>query len=439
MKTLDEIMEFFDQKKYELAPEKVCKQNFEILKQYAFDDDAVALFYMYSLYNEGSYVEKNADLADKWIDKIINLLNRNDIHTSSKSIFEGDYWEDLCEMLGKKFSNKKDFLKVSLYFMIATAKFDNEDYKTANKYFKKLLEYNVPVAFAFLGMNYYYGYGFKENEDTALKYFEKYFYLVKDKKDPDMYAEATYIVGEIYNNKDNTEKALEFYIKGADLGDSQSQFRAGLILGDNGDYQKAKKYLMKSVENENINALTYAGEFYAYGIRGFDKNTDKAIKYLEKAISLGTNNAKPYVAFCIIYIDKKDYRKAIKYGEYAINKCDFYDEDDINVYISLAISYVELGDYDTALAYASKAKEYNLEDADKYYNDIIKMKRSDKIFGFIDKIFNNPIVDVIPGVNFVAKSYRVGSKIGEAIAKKDSESFAGGVSEFKSLINDDEK
>ena len=60
-------------------------------------------------------------------------------------------------------------------------------------------------------MNYYYGYGFKENEDTALKYFEKYFYLVKDKKDPDIYAEATYIVGEIYNNKDNTEKALEFY------------------------------------------------------------------------------------------------------------------------------------------------------------------------------------------------------------------------------------
>lgn len=109
MKTLDEIMEFFDQKKYELAPEKVCKQNFEILKQYAFDDDTVALFYMYSLYNEGSYVEKNADLADKWSDKIINLLNRNDIHTSSKSIFEGDDWEDFCEMVEKNSLIKRFF------------------------------------------------------------------------------------------------------------------------------------------------------------------------------------------------------------------------------------------------------------------------------------------------------------------------------------------
>ena len=224
---------------------------------------------------------------------------------------------------------------------------------------------------------------------------------------------------------------LLYLVKGADLGDSQSQFRAGLILGDNGDYQKAKKYLMKSVENENINALTYAGEFYAYGIRGFDKNTDKAIKYLEKAISLGTNNAKPYVALCIIYLDKKDYRKAIEYGEYAINKCEFYDENDIYVYISLARAYRMLGDYDTALAYASKAKEYNLEYADECYNDIIDMKREDKIFGFIDKIVNNPIVNVIPVVKDFAKAYKVGSKVGEVVVEKGLK--------FKDWINDDEK
>lgn len=45
---------------------------------------------------------------------------------------------------------------------------------------------------------------------------------------------------------------------------------------------------------------------------------------------------------------------------------------------------------------------------------------------------------MIPGINFVAASYKTGTKLGEALNNKDTKGIKEGVSSFINLMKDDD-
>ncbi len=438
MKTLNEIINFFYDEEYEMKSKRVSEEYFEDLLDYANNGAIEAQLMVHVLYSEGMYVEQNDNKAKRWIEKMVKRLDSGEKIKLSSPPVSGNASE--------LFGDLKEIFS-GIYVAYAMIKNGDKKYEEANKYFKKSLEYCADIeAYFHLGENYYFGYGVKENEDTALKYFQKLNPTgLPDEEGFRSFKMTIYrYMGLIYYNKNDYNNALFYFKNGAALEDEVCQYFAGVIFEEKDMFKKSVKYYLEAAKNGNIDSLIHVGRCYSRGILGFEENTNLAIEYLTKAIDAETDDAGPYVDLCYIYscsmYGHYDPEKGIKYGEYALNNCEFYSENDLIVYIHLAFAYDALENYDMALAYAQKAKEYGLEDADECYDEIIKNKRGFKIFGFIDKLVDNPLVDLIPGINLVAKSYKLGSKIEESLNNKDFNSFTDSAIEAKNLFfdNDDD-
>ncbi len=274
------------------------------------------------------------------------------------------------------------------------------------------------------------GRGVDVNFESALRYAQKHFKLAsKDELNPAAY----YIAGMIYiYEKEDNKKALEYFLKGANLDVAPCQYEAALCYERMENSNNFEKYIMLAAENGDSDAMIKIGESFHYGAEDFDT----AAKYYQLAIESGTDNASPYVGLCDIYTGSDNYESAIEYGEYALQNCEFYDETDLYVYLRIAQCYRMMEKYDMALAYAERAKEYHIEYADELYNAILKDKRESKIFGFIDAILGNPYVDAIPYVSTVSRSYKIGKGLGEAIANKDVDGIVGGIAKAKDFLSD---
>lgn len=191
-------------------------------------------------------------------------------------------------------SNELD-MNAMPYMLVADRSQNLEDYETANEYYKKAEGCGMPKPLRCLGINYFFVDGVEENADTALKYFKKYFELVNKEQDYILdfdYAYAGYLTGLIYDyEKDDNDKALKYFIKGADLDYPPCQYYAGLFFTYKKDLNNAFEYLMKAVENGYVPALIEVGKRCHYGICGFEKSFEASVNYHTQVIEAGTDNA----------------------------------------------------------------------------------------------------------------------------------------------------
>lgn len=180
-------------------------------------------------------------------------------------------------------------------------------YGTTKDYGKAMQCYQKANAWREIGYMHYFGYGVPKNKDKANEYFAK----CDDRKDCEEVikcfeaitnynknASAYYNLGYYYDEgkgiSQDYQKALYYYKKAADLGNSSACNNLGCMY-DSGkgvarDYSLAVRYFQKGADLGNATACNNVGSCYENGeggLLGAKPDKYKALKYYKKACNLG--------------------------------------------------------------------------------------------------------------------------------------------------------
>ena len=188
----------------------------------------------------------------------------------------------------------------------------NEELEKGYKYLEKSYNLGNVAASNLIGNMYLNGiYPLEKNEDIAIKYYEK--------AASNNYAFAINNLGKIEENKGNIEKAFEYYLKSADLGESWACNKVGEFyrLGILEKNMDKAFYYYDQATNANYRTVCYyayynlAKYFYMNGYDSkYNKDIDKAVEYLDIASSNNILNAslELFYFFCNKYLSSKDIR-----------------------------------------------------------------------------------------------------------------------------------
>ncbi len=227
------------------------------------------------------------------------------------------------ELLGKllEIENKED---PRIYELYREALYGSLDIliKDDSEFVQSYLQYKT-------GKFYYYGKGCEQDYEKAYKHF--------DRSDSEY---ALYCLGTMYQRGYYVEQsditAFDYFLKAAEKGNPYACYEVGTYY-DRGtvflpDKEQASSYYEQAYQKfesmlqkrEDDNLLYRLGEMTYYG-KGVDKDTKKAKKYLEKAVSFDNKNAKYLLAQ--IYLKEYDYPnipQAIEWLEESENLQAFY-------------------------------------------------------------------------------------------------------------------
>jgi tetratricopeptide (TPR) repeat protein len=258
---------------------------------------------------------KLAQAQTNYTDKCLNYFQAQDFKNAIKAGKEAVIWEPnnvysyIC--LGKAYLGTSDFDLALKNFQIA--------YNHSNSITDLALISNM------LGLAYQ-GKGDLANAEHYYSDSLRLYKLLNNK-----IGEAAQLnnLGEIYNLKGNTTKALEYFEKALDLNESINNNQENIAVNYNNiavvyaekkDFQKAIEYLQKSLniyENDgnflgSAQVMLNLGNIYRQA-----KNYNDSEKYLEsgKIRIEKTGNkfwlARSYEYFGLFYLDKNDTKKAI--------------------------------------------------------------------------------------------------------------------------------
>jgi len=137
-----------------------------------------------------------------------------------------------------------------------------------------------------------------------------------------------------------------------------------LSFWENGKYtdpDKALEYLNKAISLDSNYAEAYNNRGRAWGNKG---NYDRAISDFNKAIELNTRYTDAHYNRGLVWHYKGDYDWAISDYSKAIE----LDPKGTYAYMNRGVAWEEKGDYDWAISDFNKAIELNTRDAKAYYN-----------------------------------------------------------------------
>lgn len=234
------------------------------------------------------------------------------------------------------------------FVLIGKINHDNESYDSALKFYSRAIELdrtNEEAIFAKANILSNYFDKHKEAESCLMEFIQR----VPEKKGR-YYHELAHIEvrrrnfarAESYFKKSNQYgdkegmlclgvfyhfemqafiKAEEIYLEVAQYDDRANSFLGILYLEDLNEYEKAIKYFEKALEGGENEAYFQLGRIY----NGYVVNEEKAIDFFEKAISVGDKRAYHPLAHIYSYSKtKQDKLKAEKYFEKAIESGDSF-------------------------------------------------------------------------------------------------------------------
>jgi len=129
-----------------------------------------------------------------------------------------------------------------------------------------------------------------------------------------------------------SKKEASRYIQDANRGDPEAQYKLGKYYYDKEDYDKAIEYWQKAADQQYLDAQCYLGECYHDG-KGVKKNYTKALEYLRKAVDQGHINAHSILGSYYLKGDgvKRNYTKALEY----LQKAAEHDDKDAKYYLGV--------------------------------------------------------------------------------------------------------
>lgn len=260
-----------------------------------------------------------------------------------------------------------------------------ENQETAVKWYRKAALQGNDGAQYYLGECYYLGKGVAENDAEAVKWFQK--------AANQEHAGAQYYLGECYylgrGVAENDAKAVKWFQKAAEQGNADAQTQLGhCYFYGNGvlkDERKAASFYQKAANQGHAKAQYLLGDCYQFG-RGIEKDFRKSIEWYKKSIDNGYYELDVYdsISFALLSIiwemkkngvsfqkiaRSKELAEGIQYAEYAINHFDCENEEDGDIYDTLAELY-RYKNLDRALDYAEHAVALGVEDADETLQDL---------------------------------------------------------------------
>lgn len=237
-------------------------------------DEEKAIYWMTKAFENG-YISAAYDIGMLYLnDDTDDQLTEIAIEWLEKGAEFNDFGCE--EVLGMIYSNKD-----SLYF----------DYKKAIYWYKKAIEHGSRLAKYNLARIYLYC----EDENFDRERGMKLLYEMAEEDDTD----AQYILGLIFYDYDYYVDGIEYDHKKAEYWLNRA-FENGLwkaiacigeIYFNKGDFKKAIEWYKIGIEKDDYASYRNLGKFYAHGI-GVEKNYKKAKELLNKAIELGDEVAE---------------------------------------------------------------------------------------------------------------------------------------------------
>ncbi|GBU24125.1 tetratricopeptide repeat protein [Fibrobacteria bacterium R8-3-H12] len=329
-------------------------------------------------------IDEEKDEAIKYYNKAIELkADYARAYYYAGAIYVGKKDLDKAMDYFKKFLDLKPGYpnNVEACITLAFLSFFKYDYKTADEYFKKIIEYSPNKAEAYYDVGDIY-YDRIKNIDKAMEYFK---HAVELKPG---FAEAYAYLGTISREKEDYGKAIEYYEKAIQLKpDSKTEYTVFNGMGTayfyKQDFDKAIEYYKKALDLKigDVDANIYFNIGIAY-IKKYDY--DKSMEYLKHVVDLDSKHVKAYRTMGNIYSIKRNYAKAIEFYETAIKL-----NPKVDAYISTGSAYYKKQDYDKALEYFEKAIKYQPEDKAEIYDLIsgiyFHRKDYDKAIEYLNK------------------------------------------------------
>ncbi len=176
---------------------------------------------------------------------------------------------------------------------------------------------------------------------------------------------AYHILGLFELRNKNYTEALTYYFSALDIIDEgyKEDLRKyiyadmAFIYIDNGDYELAMKYSIKSLEllesdgSQQSNEVTLHSKVLNFLFETYytEEKYDSALYYSAQLEKIGLNDnpdqlTKAYLNFSFIYAQKKQYETAIFYAQKGLNQSIIQIEDRLNLYIQLASCYLSIGE-----------------------------------------------------------------------------------------------
>lgn len=202
--------------------------------------------------------------------------------------WSGENWEDIPKI----FQSVVDQGIVEGYLGLAAIARDEGDYETASEYYQKVVEEGteqlyIVCAMKEIGEMYQYGYGVEPDGAKAIEWYTK----AADLGDSD----AMLYIAQIYDWGDGIEQdysaAVEWYTKAADLGNSDAMCCLGDMyhngLGVAQDFDAAMEWYQKAADAGNALAMCNIAQWYRFGDGNVTMDANAAIEWYQKAADFG--------------------------------------------------------------------------------------------------------------------------------------------------------
>ena len=375
---------------------------------------------------EDSWKQKRYLLVLKLVKKTDFYLNLKKEDPSKLKILEGMYYlvilgiriKSIIDIIGVTKLIKKimelGFQKTNLDLAIYLTFLNKEELSDEQKSFLIQLIENKN---SFEGFDELGDYFHQNNQvDEAINSYQN---AIKLNKNEDTYLK----IGNIYYEKEEYHKALDFYKKviKIDMNNEDALIGIGYSYYHLERYHRGISFLKKALILNNQNNEAYSGLGYCYlmsneyrkAIKSFKKSIelnsnddnnliglgssyynlekyDEAIKAYEKAIKINPSNDITYGYLGVLYHEIEKYDEAIK----AYKKAIKINHDNEITYENLGNTYLEQERYDDAIKSYKKAIEGNpdFKSCHKSLKDIyLKQKRYEEVIKYYEEDYEKII------------------------------------------------
>lgn len=230
---------------------------------------------------------------------------RSDIHMVHHLLKQGDTGRDLVEsfalshrLVWERRSIREDPAGMYLYALCLEEGWGvKQNFKEAEKLYRKAAESDLPFACAALGDFYYYGTRGKSNYSEAVKWYRKAAELGD--------ADAQFALGICYHEgegvKRNPTEAVRWYTRAADQDhpDAQHNLAVCYALGEGApkDPVQSAHWYRRAAEQNLASAQCSLGLCYLRG-EGVETSSAEAVKWLQLAVDQGDARACCELGIC---------------------------------------------------------------------------------------------------------------------------------------------
>lgn len=273
-----------------------------------------------SFYNEGEFVEKNPEKAIEMTKAAAEKGSAFALNNLGSYYFNGVYikqdFNKAIEYYNKAISQGNSLARVSLSYAYFTGQGVEKNVDKAIELASSVIKDpgNIGYTMALTNLGFYYGsLGVKEKQvsfmeraaqlydanalinlgviyatDYSFGDREKSLYWLNkaiERNNPEAYFRLAifYDKGTPVFEKNN-EKAMEFYLKAAELGNDNAQYVLGSKLFWHNQEREALKWFLKAAnEHNNPNSIVSLYQIYSQGTKEIPQDLEKAKYWLEKA------------------------------------------------------------------------------------------------------------------------------------------------------------